>query len=593
MANQNKQSTKDPIVNCHTHIFTGDHVPPYIAKTFVFWPVYKWLNVHRIIRLYKFFTRLKNKWLYSQSSLYNRIKRLLARIKLSLFGRIFLKLFLYWLIINTLYIICQLETVRVYILETTGIIVNKLTALDFIPYYFSKIIDFFLSVGILLNTSSLWIQMAIVVLAFASAKMIRNLISFLLKHAYGLIKILPGKKSQGLIERYILLAKFAMYQKQSGIFPKLRHQYPDDSRFIALPMDMEFMDAGKVPVSYPEQMADMSTLKKSRTMGKYLEPFIFIDPRRIETHHGFLDCDIQEGKVTLKDCDVQNYLNEGFSGFKIYPALGYYPFDEALLPLWKYAADEELPIMTHCIGGTIYYRGKKKKEWNTHPVFLESDGKGNTRPLSLPQKKNVNFSVNFTHPLNYLCLVSEPLLRKLVKDAKSDDIRTLFGYVDDQTPLKHDLSHLKICLAHFGGEEEWVKYLESDRNAFSQRLIRDRATGLNFSVDNSSALNWNILSKIWHGVDWYSIICSLIVQNKNIYTDISYILSKPRILPLLQETLDLNLNPHLRKRVLFGTDFYVVRNHFSEKDLLVQIKAGLSDEEFDLIARENPKSYLR
>lgn len=26
---------KDPIINCHTHIFTGDHVPPYLAKTYV------------------------------------------------------------------------------------------------------------------------------------------------------------------------------------------------------------------------------------------------------------------------------------------------------------------------------------------------------------------------------------------------------------------------------------------------------------------------------------------------------------------------------------------------------------------------------
>jgi len=48
----------------------------------------------------------------------------------------------------------------------------------------------------------------------------------------------------------------------------------------------------------------------------------------------------------------------------------------------------------------------------------------------------------------------------------------------------------------------------------------------------------------------------------------------------------------LRSRILFGTDFYVVRNHNSDKDLFIETKALLDEESFDLIARENTANYL-
>ncbi|MBK9961224.1 MAG: hypothetical protein IPP06_07755 [Saprospiraceae bacterium] len=59
---------------------------------------------------------------------------------------------------------------------------------------------------------------------------------------------------------------------------------------------------------------------------------------------------------------VKEYIEiNKLNGFKIYPALGYYPFDEELLLLWKYAADHQIPIMTHVIKGTVFYRDRKNK----------------------------------------------------------------------------------------------------------------------------------------------------------------------------------------------------------------------------------------
>lgn len=190
-----------------------------------------------------------------------------------------------------------------------------------------------------------------------------------------------------------------------------------------------------------------------------------------------------KGKVTLENCFIKNYIEDKkFNGFKIYPALGYYVFDQAMLPLWKYAADNQIPIMSHCIKGTIFYRGKKKKEWDTHPVFQEYVRLGKDQKrlnLMLSESKNINFSLNFTHPMNYLILLKEELLRIWIGQC-NNQIKSLFGYTDAHTKLQRDLSHLKICFAHFGGENQWERYLELDRHYYSNQLIASPNYGIDF-----------------------------------------------------------------------------------------------------------------
>ena len=79
------------------------------------------------------------------------------------------------------------------------------------------------------------------------------------------------------------------------------------------------------------------------------------------------------------------------------------------------------------------------------------------------------------------------------------------------------------------------------------------------------------------------------LQYKGVYADISYILHSEKVYPLLQQTLN---NSFLKKKVLFGTDFYVVRNHKSEKALYNEITAGLEEKHIEQIARINPKLFL-
>jgi hypothetical protein len=84
----------------------------------------------------------------------------------------------------------------------------------------------------------------------------------------------------------------------------------------------------------------------------------------------------------------------------------------------------------------------------------------------------------------------------------------------------------------------------------------------------------------------------MILQYPNVYSDISYIVHSPAILPLLTKSLQADRG-QLRERVLYGTDFYVVRNYKSDKNMLADMLAGLTEEEFNLIARENPTTFLK
>lgn len=566
---------KKPIINCHTHIFKGDHVPPYLAKQFIPFPVDRLIHTHVFLALWQLLRKIKD-WFYRNDFIFMLWHTIPRKFALFVRRNPFFKII--WMIVKTWSILNALIILLYWLSSYAELAKEYLdTVIDYTDSFSFLIIDF---------EENTLLSIALFSIVFLFYKSGRNLILFLLKSILKFFKLLPGRNTLGILKRYVLLAHFTRYKSQGGIFSKLRMQYPSNSKFILLPMDMEFMEAGRPKESYYKQLNDLAELK-DRYPEKCL-PFFFVDPRRIKEETEFFNYKANNGKVELQDCLVKEYIEEKkFSGFKIYPALGYYPFDELLLPLWKYAADHQIPIMTHCIAGTIFYRGTKKKEWDNHPVFKTSEhGKG----INLLEVENIDFSINFTHPMNYLCLLNEPLLRTIVTKS-SDSTKELFGFINSSTKLKYDLAHLKICLAHYGGEEQWNKYFERDRHNYSQHLIKHRDRGLDFSLNSEGKIPWGRYKDIWRSVDWYSIISSLMIQYDNVYSDISYVLSKPSTYHLLKESVSM-VNPKMRKRILFGTDFYVVRNHNSEKELLAKMKSLLSENEFDLIARENPIEYL-
>jgi predicted TIM-barrel fold metal-dependent hydrolase len=605
-------TTKAPIVNCHVHIFTGDHVPAHLAKSILPWPVFYLVNIRWVLGLMVWLkqrTRFVNKpWWKTFTVRLDQFRVFIWHNRVLKFLRFVLHA---WVLVNV--IVFALD-------QFVGIGVIDADTLH--KWLTPEIRSFLLTYGLLWRHMASWLIVLFGAYLYLLVPSARRVFVLVLGLFWTVLGRLPGKQIKELWDRYKLIVRFSLYGVarnkgkdstgeyeeeevddhfgQRYVLQALQAQYPMDSQFVILPMDMEYMGAGPVASNggFHDQMAELVKLKAAK--GPLIHPFIFIDPRRIlkEGETFFSWEQDEQGLVLLKPCKVKEYLDAGCRGFKIYPALGYYPFDEALLPLWLYAAQNQIPIMTHCIKGVIYYRGRKLRDWDAHPVFMRQKrkrAKGEDastlelyEALDLLQTNNEEFSWNFTHPLNYLCLLNEDLLRLLV--AKCDKrVQELFGY-STAASLTRDLSQLKICMAHFGGDDEWHRHMESDTNAFNQQLSRYPHRGLDFKILVDGKYEWNRLEKHWEEVDWYTIICSLIQQYPNVYADISYILHEEKIRPLLVKTLDHPLG-RLPERVLFGTDFYVVRNHNSDKELLAEMQAGLSEAHFDRIARENPVHY--
>lgn len=564
---------KKPIINCHTHIFTGDNIPPYIGKTFMPMILYKLLTIPLIIGLCKFwYTNKYSPYVFNFSFQNGKLKKGLIRFKLA-WQRIWIirtlvDLLAFCLVIFSSYLLFKYFFKIIELPENLLIKLYKIQHLSFLK-----------------NDA---IQLTIIAFTLLAIPYGRKIGMIIVKNSQKLSLLFINQDQLNYVKRFVSIGRFAYYEEQKRIFEKLKNQYPEDTEFVILPMDMEFMDAGKIAESgsYKNQMEKLKAIKQS--FPKKVHPFVFVDPRREKVDDvPFFRWKNINNKIILEDCFIKEYIEkENFAGFKIYPALGYYPFDEKLLPLWKYAADNKIPIMTHCIRGTIYYRGSKKEEWYFHPIFREP--KNENEFILLPSNKNIEYTVDFTHPLNYLCLLEPYLLKEWVKKCNKSELLDLFGYDKTTDTIKHDLSHLKICFGHYGGEDQWEKFRERDRDNYSHRIILPH-TGVTFINQQDPHLSYGSLKEKWKNADWYTLISSLMIQYSNVYADLSYIIHCEEIFPLVKQTLR---HPILKEKVLFGTDFYVVRNHNSEKDLLANTMAWLSDEEFEQIARINPKAYL-
>ena len=199
--------------------------------------------------------------------------------------------------------------------------------------------------------------------------------------------------------------------------------------------------------------------------------------------------------------------DHGFRGLKLYTKLGYAPDHPVLMDdIYPYCIKHNLPVMAHCSRGGVY-----KKGW-----------------LQFQRDK-----------------VTEP---------------------DAWLGVLEKFKDLRVCLAHFGGESDWVESLS-----------------VGFDPHNDEDRNQN----------WANRIASLLESGcyPNLYTDISYTIFRfDSHIPLLKLYLT---NENIRKKVLFGSDFYMTRQEkLSEKEISIRLRDALGEEVFHAIADENPKRWL-
>jgi Predicted metal-dependent hydrolase of the TIM-barrel fold len=231
----------------------------------------------------------------------------------------------------------------------------------------------------------------------------------------------------------------------------------------------------------------------------------------------------------------RKYIEEkDFCGIKLYTSMGFFPFDERLYPIYEYAEKYQIPIMTHCsASGPVYGRNIPPKEERIHPKTGEA----------MKYKDKKSFADYYANPDNY-------------------------KYLLDDFPL------LKICFAHFGGDVQCMKYYKSNDAA---------------EITNN----------------WYVKVYNLIKAYRNTYADISYSSANFDLLVLFNALLQkpaeaiegdmdtkINGNYSVRNKILFGSDFYMSNIERNERWFSMNVRMGLGERHYGLIAHTNAIRYL-
>lgn len=241
-------------------------------------------------------------------------------------------------------------------------------------------------------------------------------------------------------------------------------------------------------------------------------------------------------RENLVDEVCRNLHADRFRGLKIYPNLGYRPDDPRLLPVYEICQRRNMPVMAHCSIGGVWQYGRTKAD-----------------------------RIELGTPHNY---------KKILREFPG----------------------LRICLAHFGGGDEWQRHLEGRRldvrieqldDGTTKTRRRQKSVGETTSRDDDER------------EPWIKTISDMITSDRypNLYTDISYTAFAPRFGTLYFDLYDylkvLLTNQKLSRRVLFGSDFYMVkRERLTEKEVSIALRSRLGEELYFQIANRNPRAYL-
>ncbi len=225
-----------------------------------------------------------------------------------------------------------------------------------------------------------------------------------------MIKALMRSTSNANIQKYLSFLYIGTMDTQDMIFENCAEVYPKGTRLAVHSINFQFMGGGKLEIPYRQQLDDLLDVRR-----KYPDtclPFVFIDARM--------------GDATDNLDFVAEYIAKGCVGIKVYPSLGYYPYDPRLEQVYQYAQENQLPLMVHCSRGGIHYANKAVPDEFIYSVsFNPKEGYRYVNPF---EGNWVDFKNNFIKPAHW-----EQVLERFPQ--------------------------LKICFAHFGfdstQDEDW------------------------------------------------------------------------------------------------------------------------------------------
>lgn len=291
----------------------------------------------------------------------------------------------------------------------------------------------------------------------------------------------------------------------------LAKMYDSPPHFISvqLMMDLERGIKGGAKTPYYDQLDELRRLQLKHPAG--VLPFIAIDPRNPNYLTDFLSAFDKE------DYGAHPFGECWFYGVKIYPSLGYYPSDERLMRVFKICEEKRIPVTTHCSGARV--RSSDKKLEINKLVF---EGKNLRRVRQTEHFKN------------------EAAFREL-------------NAPEHWYPVLKRYPRLKLNIAHFGGYNEWQKYMNKESG-------------------------------------WTSTILEMMHRYEGVYTDVSYTYFSPDFVRELNELCD--EIPLLNERVLFGSDFYMVELEGETRNLLEQFLELTNPVKARFFTDRNPRRFL-
>lgn len=344
-----------------------------------------------------------------------------------------------------------------------------------------------------------------------------------------------------MAKKYSAFLSVGIRNSPQSVFEDMLTAYDNrtDVGIVVLPMNFDYMGGGDAPAKYITQLRLTEDVK--RKYPNHCFPFLAIDPRM-----GTAQSILQFVKSKFEPF-------MGYHGIKLYPSLGFYPFDKRLEEVYRYAEEHQIPIMSHCTRYGAFYAGK-----TLPPDMLDFTNSFNPT-AECTARHAQDFYTNLTN---------------LKPGEACDAFLDPMNYFDVLMKFKN----LKLCFAHYGGDREIVKYL------------------------GSSAAQGNLATGYNNDTSWYFIIKQFMQQFENVYTDISYTLfdTNPddKVVQTVKADLEVltsttGLNKAIGNKILFGTDYFMTLQEKDERALYTDFRNDLNSPDlWNNLVYYNNKAYL-
>lgn len=332
------------------------------------------------------------------------------------------------------------------------------------------------------------------------------------------------------VQRYVDFLKVGGMATQLDVLLQLagEHNQDPDMKFVALTLNMEHLGIsgpGNDP-TYGTQL--LRSVEAKKAFGDKLLLFYCIDPRAAKNGATLLE----QVKKAFNTPIYPKNPHEGvfpYTGLKLYPATGFFVYDERLKETFDWAYENEIPLLTHCnFMGGIFNNSETEIQSAYYtlngfdPVWEQPGIGANANQYKFQKGKkdqNQKSCSYFLEPASYI-----PVL----------------DYYKNKGIADGSGKGLKMCFAHFGGYEQ----MKNDPEIIG--------------IGAATMVNKG-------GGNWTEQIRFILKNYPGTTADISYTVSKGlKDRSIFDIFLAEARNPVYGNRILYGTDYYMTEKEGSQ-----------------------------